>query len=86
MALIGVLYVTLINAYAFVMFAVDKSRAINNKTRISEKKLLTLGAIGGSVGTFFGMIFFHHKTRHAKFRVLIPLFIALHYAILVALF
>lgn len=86
MALAAVIYAIVINIYAFAMFAVDKSRAINKKQRISEQKLLTLGAIGGSIGAFFGMIFFHHKTHHAKFKVLLPLFIAMHYAILVLIF
>ena len=50
--------------------------------RISEIALLTWAALGGSLGAFLGMHFFHHKTRHKKFRLLVPLFMVIHLSLI----
>ena len=44
---------------AFVMFGVDKKRAINDQWRIPEKTLLGVALAGGSVGAFAGMQIFN---------------------------
>ena len=51
----------------------DKYQAIHKKWRIPEITLLSLAIIGGGIGSFLGMIFFHHKTKKLKFMILIPL-------------
>ena len=38
--------------------------------------LLGLALLGGSIGAFMGMLIFRHKTRHKKFKILVPLFLA----------
>lgn len=58
---------------AFVLYGVDKHRAINHKWRIPEATLLLISSVGG-VGALLGMIVFRHKTRKLKFRILVPLF------------
>ena len=53
--------------------------------RISEKALLGVAAIGGAFGAFFGMETFRHKTKHAKFKILVPVLMAVHLGVLVYL-
>ena len=86
MALIAVLYVMIINSVAMLLYYLDKKYAVKKKNRISENNLLLFGALGGSIGSAFGMLFFRHKTKHWKFRILVPLFLAVHFAILVLIF
>lgn len=72
------LYYTVVNIVSFIIYGLDKNKAIHGKWRIPEKTLLGAALLGGSLGAFLGMHFFHHKTRHWKFRILIPLFLMLH--------
>lgn len=37
------------------------------------------------IGASLGMRVFHHKTKHWKFKILVPLFLALHLALAVFL-
>ena len=39
--------------------------------------LLLAALAGGAAGAFLGMRVFRHKTKHWKFRILVPLFLAL---------
>lgn len=50
--------------------------------RIREVTLLTWAALGGALGAFLGMHLFHHKTRHKKFRLLVPLFMVIHLSLI----
>lgn len=67
--MILVYWLVLVNLAAFILYGYDKSCAKKNKRRIPEKTLLFWAWIGGSVGAFLGMRFFHHKTLKAKFFV-----------------
>lgn len=71
------IYLAVVNVIAFVMYGADKQKAIRKQWRIPEAYLLAVAAIGGSVGAILGMQFFHHKTRKWKFRICVPLFLAL---------
>lgn len=65
--------VLLWNSFTFLLMGIDKYKAIKNKRRISERVLLiTAFAIGG-IGSFVGSLFFRHKTKKTRFRVLLPL-------------
>jgi len=66
-------YIILINIIAFAMYGVDKRRAIKNKWRVSESALIMVCVLGGSVGGIIGIKLFHHKTRHRKFTIGVPL-------------
>ncbi len=59
-----------------VITALDKSRAKNHGKRISESTLLYLAALGGAPLMFITMLLIHHKTRHIKFMLGLPLMIA----------
>ncbi len=70
-------YLLFINVVTFIAFGVDKRKAKHNKWRIAEKTLLELAAIGGSVGALLAMRMFHHKTKHKKFYIGVPVIILL---------
>jgi len=61
---------------------VDKKRAIKNQWRISEKALINISIIGGSIGMLAGMSTFRHKTKHKKFTIGIPVILVIQVAIL----
>lgn len=67
------MYLLIINISGFLIMFIDKSRAIHKEWRISEKSLLFIAAIGGSIGMYAGMHIFRHKTKHLKFTLGVPL-------------
>lgn len=78
---ICVIYYVLINVLAFVFYGVDKTKSIAGKWRIPERVLIGFAVLGGGIGAFLGMRFFHHKTRKQKFTITVPLMLILHVAI-----
>lgn len=71
------IYLFLINAAGFVLMLADKRKAIKGHWRISERTLLSCAILGGSIGCLIGMHLVHHKTRHLKFTVGIPVILAI---------
>lgn len=69
-------YLLLINAAGFLLMLADKLKAKKNRWRIRESTLITVAALGGSVGSLLGMYAFRHKTQHLKFTLGIPLILA----------
>lgn len=82
---IVLIYLIIINFASFFLYGIDKRRAKKNKWRISEKTLLIMAAIGGSVGALLGMTKFRHKTQKWKFKLLVPIFLILQVALFVYL-
>ena len=74
-----------VNIATFFLYGIDKYKAKKNKWRISEATLLTMAAIGGSIGAWAGMRLWHHKTMHKKFKYGIPVIIILQVALAVYL-
>lgn len=67
-----IIYVCVINAIAFFLYGLDKQKAKRCQWRIPEATLLGVAVIGGSIGAFFGMQVFHHKTKKPKFYIGVP--------------
>ena len=66
------IYLVIINLIAFLLMAMDKSRARKHQWRIPEKTLFLSAILGGSIGAIAGMYTFHHKTRHWYFVIGMP--------------
>ena len=78
-------YLLAVNITSFLLYGIDKFKAKKNLWRISEATLLTMAAIGGSIGAWAGMRLWHHKTMHKKFKYGIPVIIILQVALAVYL-
>lgn len=79
------LYLIIINALGLILMLVDKQKARRGAWRIPERTLMSVAAIGGSLGSFIGMQLFRHKTKHPKFYIGIPLILAIHVWLMVML-
>lgn len=77
------IYLAAINVITFIMFGADKARAVKGRWRISEAALILAALLGGSIGALAGMRIFHHKTRHRKFTVGIPVILVLQIVFMV---
>ena len=81
-----ILYLVIINVITFVIFGVDKYKAIRQEWRIRESTLLGLALIGGSIGGWLAMYIFHHKTKKVKFFVGIPVILVIQIVVFSYLF
>ena len=79
------IYLLLINIITFLIFYLDKKRAIKNKWRFKIITLLTLCFLGGSLGAISAMYIFKHKTKVNYFTKGIPLIIIVHFLLLLLL-
>lgn len=70
------LYLLIINALGLLIMLADKEKAKKHLWRIPESTLLTVAALGGSIGCYAGMRLFHHKTRKPKFYIGVPVIFA----------
>jgi uncharacterized membrane protein YsdA (DUF1294 family) len=66
----------ILNLLSFVTFGIDKYLSIHKKRRISEKRLLLLTILGGSIGSVAGQKLFNHKTQ--KFKGVLWVVLAVH--------
>ena len=79
-------YILIINMLTFIVFVVDKKRAVKNRWRISEKTLMTMTVIGGSFGALLSMSMFRHKTRKPLFKYGVPLVMIVELVIMYKLY
>ena len=77
-----IIWLIVINVLTFILFVVDKERAVKHKYRISEFTLLTLAFMGGSLGALLAMSLVRHKTKKRIFTVGIRLMLVMHVVLL----
>jgi len=65
---------------------IDKHKARKNLWRIPEATLWGVALCGGSFGCILGMHTAHHKTKHLKFSIGLPIILALQIIIIVIIF
>jgi len=70
------------NLVTFLMMGIDKWKSKHEKRRISEKTLLLICFAMGAIGGGAGMLVFHHKTRKAKFQILVPIALILNFLVI----
>ncbi len=51
----------------YILYAVDKKRAKQQKWRIPEATLIGFSLIGGAIGGYLAMHILRHKTKHWYF-------------------
>lgn len=82
-----------IAAVGVLMTVYDKLAAVHNgkskekhkKRRVPERTLLLIGLLGAAAPMLLTMLCIHHKTRHKKFTVGLPLEILLQAAVLLCI-
>ena len=79
--MIIIVLLCLLSVITFILFGTDKQRALKHKWRIPERTLLFFSVFGG-IGGLLGMLFFHHKTRKLRFKILVPIFAFVDAAVL----
>jgi len=70
------------NIAVFFVYGLDKYFSKRDMRRIPEKTLLGCAFFMGGIGAYVGMQTFRHKTKHASFNVLVPLFAILNCLVL----
>ncbi len=78
-------FLIVFSAITFLLYAVDKKRAIEGRWRISESMLLGFSFFGGGIGGYLAMQLTRHKTKKVKFHLVNLLGIAWQVALLVYL-
>ena len=66
----------IIKIITYIIYAIDKYKSMHHKWRIRESTLILLAVIGGSVGALLAMYTVRHKTKHNKFRIGVPVILA----------
>ena len=61
------------NLFVFILFGIDKQKALKNKWRISELSLIICSLLCGGIGAWLGRKVFNHKTKKTKFKLVISL-------------
>ena len=80
---IALIYLAAINMVTFFLYGIDKFKAQHARWRIPESVLIGFAVIGGSIGAWLGMMIWHHKTQHKKFKYGIPLILVVQIALLI---
>ena len=62
-----IIYLLVINLIGLLIMYIDKRKAKYGRWRVSERTLLLVALLGGSIGTIAGMYLFRHKTQKLKF-------------------
>ena len=79
----GILYFLIWNIIVFLLYGIDKWKAIRGKWRISEKTLICAAFLMGAIGALAGIRIFRHKTQKPVFLVLVILAAVLNAGVLI---
>lgn len=72
--------IAIINLIAILLMKKDKEYAEKGQRRVRETTLLIVALIGGSLGMYYAMFKYKHKTLHNKFSIGIPVIIVIQFA------
>ena len=81
--IVFVVYILIVNVLAIILYGIDKRRSQRKMYRIPENTLLWMARLGGGVGSWLGIKKFHHKTKHKRFMIIVPLWTVLWVAAIV---
>lgn len=77
-------YLGVLNLLTFAIFGFDKAAAADKRSRVPERALLTLAALGGAPGALLARPVFRHKTRKQPFSAWLTLIVFVQTAVLIA--
>lgn len=81
-AVIGLCWFAVISLLSVILTVSDKNRARKGKWRIPEHTLFAAAILGGAAAMYATMRKIHHKTRHKRFMIGLPLIIILQAAVI----
>jgi uncharacterized membrane protein YsdA (DUF1294 family) len=82
-----IVYLLAINLAAFIIYGMDKAKAGTiGARRISEKTLLILALVGGSLGSLLAMNIFRHKTKKLSFQAALAIVLAVQIGLIWLIF
>ena len=86
--LIALGWLIVISAISIIVCVYDKIISKKNRVelRIPEKVLLILSALGGSLAMYITMQIIHHKTKHKKFMIGIPVIMVVQIILIILYF
>lgn len=79
------IYLVIVNLIGLFLYGLDKAKSKRKGNRIPERQLLWVARIGGGAGCWLGMMLFRHKTKHVRFKILVPLWTVIWVVIVVFL-
>ena len=79
-------YLVAVNIIAMAVTLADKKASRRHRWRVQERLLFFIAIMGGSPLMYITMLSVHHKTRHKRFMIGLPIMIVLQIAAIVALF
>ena len=59
-----------VSVVTFIFYGYDKRQSLRNKRRVPEVTLHMLALLGGTPGALLGQLFFRHKTKKLRFRII----------------
>ncbi len=86
--LVALAWVAVLSVLSVILCVYDKiiSKRERVELRVPEKTLLILSALGGSLAMYITMQITHHKTKHKKFMIGIPVIMVLQITLIVLYF
>ena len=79
-------YLVAMNIIGMALTLVDKKASRRHRWRVQERLLFFVAIFGGSPLMYITMLSVHHKTRHKRFMIGLPIIIILQVALIVLLF
>lgn len=78
-----IIYIIIINIIGIILTCFDKIASKKfKKNRIRENVLLLVAILGAALTMYITMKIIHHKTKHKKFMITLPLMILIHLVII----
>jgi uncharacterized membrane protein YsdA (DUF1294 family) len=77
-AAVYLIVVLVMSVACFIVYGLDKRRAINGGRRVSERTLHLMAFLGGWPGALMAQRHFRHKTQKAPFRIVFWIVVMLH--------
>jgi len=74
-------YLLSVSVIAFLFYGYDKRQSVKNGWRVPEAVLHLLALAGGSPGALTGQVFFRHKTKKLKFKIVFATIVILQAAL-----
>ena len=71
-------YIAAVSFVTFLLWGVDKFKAVRRQWRIPERWLYLLVIFGGAFGALAGMLTFRHKTRKISFWITVIISCMVH--------